>query len=120
MIDSVLSNYHPEKVFDEQKATLDQMTDEEFNAEMGGNLKHVMSYYYKEDKYKSVLEETQATVLYEPTEMKIYSYTVGQLEGGWFDAKEGVHAFYFEGVVQIKTRVHGVERLDQDHLVPDC
>jgi hypothetical protein len=68
----------------------DQMTDEEFNAEMGGNLKHVMSYYYKEDKYKSVLEETQATVLYEPTEMKIYSYTVGQLEGGWFDAKKGV------------------------------
>ncbi len=32
MIDSVLSNYHPEKVFDEQKATLDQMTDEELDA----------------------------------------------------------------------------------------
>ena len=31
MIDSVLSNFNPEKVFDEQKATLDQMTEEELD-----------------------------------------------------------------------------------------
>lgn len=68
----------------------DQMTDEEFSQAMNGNLKSIQKYYYKDDKYKSVLESTQATFLYEPTKMRLYSYVIGNSKGSWIDVTKDV------------------------------
>ena len=68
----------------------DQMTEEEFSQAMNGHLKYVQDYYYKDDKYKSTLEASGLTFLYEPTEMKLYSYIVGNAEGTWIDVTKDV------------------------------
>lgn len=68
----------------------DQMTEEEFRQAMNNNLKFVQKYYYKEDKYKSILEETQSVFLYEPTQMRLYSYIIGKEEGTWIDVTKDV------------------------------
>ena len=68
----------------------DQMTDDEFSQAMNGNLKYIQKYYYKDNKYKSILEETQSVFLYEPTQMRLYSYIIGKEEGAWIDVTKDV------------------------------
>ena len=68
----------------------DQMTDKEFSEAMNGNLKYVQHYYYKDDKYKSTLEESNLIFLYEPTKLRLYSYLTDNAEGTWIDVTKDI------------------------------
>lgn len=83
----------------------DRILDSLFISRIGGKSTMTQIYYYKDNKYKSVIKETKTVQLYDPKTIRLYNYKVESDTATWSDGTK-----YIDKIVEIE-RIDEIENI---------